>query len=136
MSHDLWFTAWSFVFGICAQQLNLAVPATLSRVVAVMAPAVAARTEPPTRFQDGESALILLVSVATVLWLKEAKLPARFVYPLSLLSRCLFCRSTFSISTLFPPHYSIHTGLFHHIVRICDGRFAALWRISPVDYVR
>ena len=58
MGHALWFTAWSFVFGIFAQRLNLAVPATLSGVVAVMAPVALLAFNLRHRFPDGESGFL------------------------------------------------------------------------------
>ncbi len=77
------------MFGICTQRLNLAVPATLSSVVAVMAVTALLALNVLLDFKMANRALIFLVSVVTVLWLKEAKLPTKFVYPLSLLSGCL-----------------------------------------------
>jgi hypothetical protein len=86
MGHALWFTAWSFIFGIFVQRTGMSMGAIVSGGIALVLASVLAALNVAWNLNQLNTVLIFAVSVSVVLWLKSARLPRRPLAPLAALS--------------------------------------------------
>ena len=89
MGHGLWFTAWSFLLGVWAQRLNWSVPVVLSGALTIGLSVVLLGLNLLLQFKQLNPVLIVVISISTVSWLKDARLPKKLPSALGLLSGCL-----------------------------------------------
>ncbi|HUU91115.1 MAG TPA: acyltransferase family protein [Phycisphaerae bacterium] len=100
MGHALWLTAWSFVLGVFVQRAAVSVRPLVSASVAVGLAAAMLGLNLVWSVKTLNTCLLLAICTCIVLWLKDARLPIRFLRPLRVVSGMLL------------EVYFVHTYLF------------------------
>ena len=83
VGHALWFTAWSFIFGVLVQRVSLKLRPVLGAVTVIVSAAAMLVLNLVLEFKALNFVLIVVASVGTVFWLKDARLPRRLFGPVA-----------------------------------------------------
>ena len=89
MTHMLWVTAWSFMFGVTAHRFQLSLPTMVSGPLAVTLAVVLVMLNVRFGFNALNICLIVAISASAVLWVKGVSLPRKLLSPLRLFSGCV-----------------------------------------------
>jgi hypothetical protein len=89
MGHALWFTAWSFLFGLVMYRFDFHVPARTSALLAAIGSALLLFLNLTVQFKQLNFFLIAGICFALVLLLKESHFPRRVFLPFAALSGCV-----------------------------------------------